>query len=144
LVELLFCCCFLLVYASKFGGERRREEGGERGREREGERLFCFLPSFRIACRVLSLSSSIGGEEEEEEEELRGGGEPSFCSLASEGRNDDMVKQLLQVYLLLSKRCSATYDDDLARKVGSVGGGSAGVMTSSVEVEAWCVKFGKG
>jgi hypothetical protein len=141
LVELLFCCCFLFVYASKFGGERRREEGGEREGERERD-CFCCLPSFRIACRVLSLSSSIGGEEEEEE--LRGGGEPSFCSLASEGRNDDMVKQLLQVYLLLSKRCSATYDDDLALKVGSSGGGSAGVMTSSVEVEAWCVKFGKG
>lgn len=31
-----------------------------------------------------------------------------------------MVKQLLQVYVLLSKRCSATYDD-LARKGCSSG-----------------------
>ena len=84
LVELLFCCCFLFVYASKSGGERRSEEGGERERERtERDCFVAFLPSFRIACRVLSLSSAIGGEEEEEEE-LRGGGEPSFCCLASE------------------------------------------------------------
>lgn len=77
---------------------------------------------------------------------MRGGagrGEAELLLFGVGGRNGDMVKQLLQVYLLLSKRCSATYDD-LARKVGCSGGGSAGVMTSSVEVEAWCVKFGKG